>query len=247
MADQSPNGGGADLSALQSQVEKLTSKLQNAEAEIVNYKKSYSWITDPEAVKAKLEDYDNLRKQSTGGDKTKIDQIISEKEKEIEGRFSKKLTEFENANQQISKELKTLRVTNVAMQEAAKIFNADGLPLLQAVIEQTTDFVDGKVVVMKDGKPAASEKDPRQPMGLPEYMEILAKQYPSLAKSQIVSGGKPSGTNMGTGHAVSASDFLKLPKAEQFKIMAAFPQTPDGQKQRAAYAKEISQAIAGAI
>ena len=80
--------GSADTSQLQAQLDALTTKLHRTEAELVDNKKKFGWISDPEAVKAKLEDYENLRKDATGGDKVKIDKLIADSTKEIEGRFS---------------------------------------------------------------------------------------------------------------------------------------------------------------
>jgi len=201
----------ADVSALQAENEKLKSRAQNLEAENVNYKKQYSWITDPESARAKLEDYENMKKDATGGDKVKIDKLIEEAKIEVKGLFSNKLGEYEKENGTLKTELKTLRVTNVAMQEAAKYFNADGLPLLQKEIESTTDFIDGKVVILENGKPRISLKDPRNAMEMAEYMEVLAKMYPSLAKSQSVAGGQLPGQQISAvGEKMTPQEFAKM-------------------------------------
>lgn len=216
MANESTTTSGSDTSTLQAQLDALTTKLHRTEAELVDSKKRFGWITDPDAVKAKLEDYENLRKDATGGDKAKIDQLIADKSKELEGRFSGKLTEYETENSTLKKELKSLRVTNVAMQEAAKHFNADGLPLLQHLIEQNTDFIDGQIVVIENGKPAVSKRDPRKQMDLAEYMESLAAAYPSLAKATVVSGGKPTGTiSKGGGTRLSPQQYAQLSGPDQ--------------------------------
>lgn len=216
MAENNGATGAGDTATLQAQIDSLTAKYHRAEAELVDTKKKFGWITDPEAVKAKLEDYENLRKDATGGDKAKIDKLIADSTKEIEGRFSGKLTEYETENGTLKKELKSLRVTNVAMQEAAKHFNADGLPLLQHIIEQNTDFVDGQIVVLEGGKPAVSKRDPRKQMDLAEYMEGLAASYPSLAKATVVSGGKPTGTiSKGSGMRLSPQQFAQLGANDQ--------------------------------
>lgn len=229
MAENNTTTSGGDTSHLQAQLDALTTKLHRTEAELVDNKKKFGWITDPEAVKAKLEDYENLRKDATGGDKVKIDQLIAEKSKELEGRFSGKLTEFETENQTLKKELKSLRVTNVAMQEAAKHFNADGLPLLQHIIEQNTDYVDGQIVVLDNGKPAVSKRDPRKQMDLAEYMEGLAVAYPSLAKATIVSGGKPTGNMAKSGGAkLSIQQYAQLNANDQ----QAYVRGLDAQEQK---------------
>lgn len=213
-------GNQPDAAALQVEVQKLKDQKQALEAENVNFKKTYGWIKDPEAARANLEAYEQLRKEGTGGDPKKIEALIADKEKELKGVFGGKITELEGQVVASQKELKTLRVTNVAMQEAAKHFNADGLPLLQQVIDATTDWVDGKVVVMEGGKPRVSAKDPRQNMELPEYMGILAAQYPSLAKSEATSGGKPNGTAMKTtAGSISKTQYLAMSEKDRVDFL----------------------------
>lgn len=204
---------------------------QNLQGKVADFEKRWNWTKDhdPEAIRAKLEDYENMRKQSVGGDKSAIDQLIADKEKEIDARYARKFGEYESENSNLKKEVKNLRVTSVAMQEAAKFFNPDGLPLLKPLIESQTDFIEGKIVVLEQGKPKPSQKDPRNLMDVGEWMEILTKDYPSIAKSSSVGGGKPSGTPVsGAGNVLSVAEYTKLSGVDQRNYLKGL--SPDQQK-----------------
>lgn len=226
MTDKTP-----DNSSLESELTRQKEINQNLQARLTDFEKRWGWTKDhdPEGIKAKIEDYDNLRKSATGGDKDAIDKLVSDKEKEIEGRYSRKFSEFESENTNLKREVKNLRVTSVAMQEAAKFFNADGLPLLKPMIESNTDFVDGKIVVIDNGKPRASIKDPRNPMDLSEFMELLTKDYPSIAKSNSVGAGKPNGTKInGSSSVLSVGEYSKLNGMDQRNYLKGL--SPEQQK-----------------
>jgi len=220
-----------DVATLQTELARLKEINQNLQGKVADFDKRWNWTKDhdPEAIRAKLEDYDNLRKQSTGGDKDAINKLISEKEKEIDSRYSKKFGEYQSENEQLKREVKNLRVTSVAMQEAAKFFNADGLPLLKPLIESQTDWVDGKIVVTDGSKPRTSLKDPRNQMEVGEWLEQLTKDYPSIAKSNSVGGGKPNGTTVtGSGSVLSVSEYSKLSGTDQRNYLKGL--SPDQQK-----------------
>lgn len=223
MADKDTATGGADTATLQAQVDKLTNQLQTWQAKATDYEKRYAGI-DPDAVKAKLEDYELMRKEGAVGDKGKIEKLIADKTAEVENRFKSHLTERDTKISTYEKELKTLRVTNTAMQEAAKKFNADQLPLLQREIDSATDFIDGKIVIIENGKPAYSKKNPSVLMDLPEYMEQLAAKYPSSAKSQVVSGGQTSGTTYANGSTrLNLAEYMRLTPTEQQTYIKSLP------------------------
>jgi len=226
MTDQKP-----DVAAIEAELNRQKEVNQNLQGRLTDFEKKWGWTKDhdPEGIRAKLEDYDNLRKSATGGDKAAIDQLVAEKEKEIETRYSRKFGEYESENTNLKREVKNLRVTSVAMQEAAKFFNADGLPLLKPMIEANTDFIDGKIVVLENGKPRASIKDPRNAMDVGEWMETLTKDYPSIAKSNTVGAGKPNGTKIhGTGATLSVGEYSRLSASDQRSYLKGL--APDQQR-----------------
>jgi hypothetical protein len=223
MSDQTkePNQqtSAADLAA---EVERLKQQNYNLQGKVADFDKKWAWAKDqdPEQIKTRLTDYEKMRTQNTGGDANAINALIQEKEAEIQNRFSRKLTEIETENGNLKGEVKNLRVTSVAMQEAAKFFNADGLPLLKPIIESQTDFIDGKIVVLENGKPRVSGKDPRNQMDVAEWLELLTKDYPSIAKSSVVGGAQQPGQRVtGSGTTLSANEYKKLGAMDQQKYM----------------------------
>lgn len=214
-----------DVAALQAEVTKLRDQKQNLEAENTNFKKTYGWIKDPEKVKADLQAFEQMQRENAGGDPKKIQEIVERETAKVRDQFGSKLTESEALIAGQAKELKALRVTNVAMQEAANHFNPDQLPLLKHEIEANTDWVDGKVIVVENGKARMSVKDPRNAMELKEYMEILANKYPSSAKSQATSGGKPSGTTYSSGSTrLSKEQYLSLTEGDRVAYLNSLPE-----------------------
>jgi hypothetical protein len=229
MTDQTkqpePTTNAADLAA---EVERLKQQNYNLQGKVADFDKKWGWAKDqdPEHVKTRLTDYEKIRTQSTGGDANAINALLQEKEAEIQNRFSRKLTEIESENNSLKGQVKNLRVTSVAMQEAAKFFNADGLPLLKPLIESQTDFVDGKIVVMDNGKPRISNKDPRNQMDVGEWMELLTKDYPSIAKSTVIGGAQQPGQRVtGNGTTLSANEYKKLSAMDQQKYMRSLQPT----------------------
>lgn len=148
-----------------------------------------------------------------GGDKERQD-FEQHVTKEVEGRFSKKLTEAEKRAQELESKVKRFEVITPAIQEAAKIFNEDALELIQGKIELHLDSdSEGIFVKGADGKPIPSEEDPRSKrMGLSEFLNSLAKKYPSVVKSQAVAGGKQPGTK---GSFVNGSEIKSMKDLER--------------------------------
>jgi hypothetical protein len=213
---------------LASEVERLKQQNYNLQGKLADHDKKWGWAKDqdPDQIKGRLSDYEKMRTQSAGGDTNAINALIAEKEAEIQNRFSRKLTELETESANLKGEVKNLRVTSVAMQEAARFFNADGLPLLKPLIESQTDFVDGKIVVLENGKPRVSNKDPRNQMDVAEWLEILTKDYPSIAKSSVVGGAQPTGQRMsGSGTTLTANEYRNLSALDQQKYMRSLQPT----------------------
>lgn len=172
---------------------KVVEKARNEEARAVHFEKTYKGI-DPEAVKAEREELAILRRESVGNDPKKLEAYEQKVKKELDDRYSAKLGEYENEIKNTRGELKELRVTNHAMTKAASIFNDDALELIQDRVRADCDWQDGQIVVKGgDGKPLPSKKNPRENMGVDEYLETLATKYPSTAKATAIAGGKGGG------------------------------------------------------
>jgi hypothetical protein len=189
MADSENTGTDEGLK----EVERLKTQLQNWQAKATDYERRFAGI-DPDRVKADRQALEQLQMETAKGDDKKIDELLKTKEKDLTDRFSGKLTEYEQKLLESQSELKKLRVTNVAMGEAASIFNSDALELIQSRVEADCDYQEGEIVIKgADGKPLASKIDPRKNMGVKEYLTTLAEKYPSCAKAQTTSGGKSEG------------------------------------------------------
>lgn len=177
---------------------KAISQMQNWQAKATDYEKRYSGI-DPDAVKAKLEDYELLRKERATGNPQEIDKLIKARELEAEMRvkkdYAKKLEELEGMTSKQASELKQLRVTSVVMKEAAEIFHPSALELIESVVTRDCDWSEEGIFVKgEDGKPKTSTQDPRRTMDVKEYLSTLAQKYEACAKPTAIPGGKQSGS-----------------------------------------------------
>lgn len=145
---------------------------------------------DPQKYKETLTKLDELERKGAIGSEDKINELLAKKEKEIDERYSKRLKELEDLSNGQALELKRERVTKSVLSEAAKLFNADALKLLEPLIEKDGDFENGQIVFRKDGKIRYSLKNPNQPLSKEEYLGELVEQYPSAAKATVGAGTK---------------------------------------------------------
>lgn len=227
MAENSGEGKGENSSTTKpaevvtrAEYESVLEKARRLEAENVDYSKRFKGI-DPDRVRANQEELDILRRESTGGDPKKIEGLIAQKENELKQTFGKTIDELKGTVGSLTSELKGLRVTNVAVQKAAEIFRADGIPLLRREIEDNCEW-DGQAIVVKgaDGKPRMSNKDPRQNMSLDEYLGELAEKYPSIAKPRSKSGAMDAGeTASSSSHGeITPQKYLQMTAAERARL-----------------------------
>ena len=144
---------------------------------------------DLDAYKAMKEELDLLKRESAKGKPDEIEKLVGEKEKEIDKRYRKKLDEYEKEKDDTIKELNRLRVINPTMLKAAEYFNSKELSLIQMLVERDLSWDNGRVIVKDEsGKPKASIKNPREDMGIDEYLEELTELYPNCAKPRQTSG-----------------------------------------------------------
>jgi len=149
---------------------------------------------DLEALRAKAEEADQLRKDVATKDGSKVEELISKVKTEESARYSKKIDELEQEVQSKSTLVQKLQVVQPAMLEAAKRFTSNELDLVQSLIERDLVLNEGEIRVKdKDGKVRASTKDPRNLMGVSEYFEELATKYPNIAISADKAGTMTGG------------------------------------------------------
>lgn len=192
---------------------------------------------DVEEYRAIKEEVSSLRKENAGADPKKIEEVIAKEraalEKDFNNRFGKKYEELESGLKSRDAELSKLRVINPAMLKAAEHFNSTELTLIQMLVEKDLTYSEGSILVKgTDGKPKSSIKDPRNVMGLDEYFETLATQYPGCAKAKSVGGSKTSGAvssaaNSSNGgisvdkyKSMTPQERLSIPIAERGKLAA---------------------------
>lgn len=203
-----------DKTYSQKDIEAERAHAQHFKTELDELKTRFKDV-DPDKYKSTLTRLDELERKGAVGDENKINELIANKEKELEGRYEKRLKELEDLSTNQSLELKRERVTKGVLSEAAKLFNADALKLLEPIIEKDGDLENGQIVFKKDGKIRYSPKSPNQPLSAEEYLQELVNEYPSAAKPTMGAGAK-SGTEKlsgasSSGKILSWSEIKALP------------------------------------
>lgn len=169
------------------------------------------------------------KQATTSGDPKIIEARIAEKEKEIETRFSGKLTETEQRAVNAEKELKQIRVVSAGWTDALKVgFLPGAEELVKVVIEQHCDFVDGKRVVKgPDGKPMYSKTNPRELMQPEEFLRAYGADKPFLMKATTEGGADKGEVTGGSKRPVDLSSLRGLsPEA----IQKHFENNPEASK-----------------
>lgn len=200
---------------------KLKEQNDRLYAENIHNKKlleNYSKLGNPDDIRGRLEDYEGLRK-TTAKTPEEIDRIIADKEKEFERRFGDKYSQFEQENQTLKSTIQQYEVVLPTMQKAASLFVDTSLELVEMLVRKDLISADGKIFVKdKDGKPLPSQKDPRQNMGVDEYLESIAAKHPSIAKARTIGTGKPEGNTSAasgfTGNLPTSAELFAMSAAE---------------------------------
>lgn len=209
--------------------DKVTEKYHRAEAKLVDLEKRLEGFTkiagDPAEILGKLEDYELLKRKKAEGSPDDLKAWQEEKEREIaaalEKRYSAKFDEMTKKLTDGEAELNRLRVVNPTMLKAAELFNAKELPLVQMLVERDCGWQDGQVVVKgPDGKPMYSAKNPKEFMGMEEYLQSRAELYPGLAKAQSSPGGREGGDKMNGNGAgkITVAEFKGMTAQERAKL-----------------------------
>lgn len=224
MADANPQGSTEVKTVPVEEFEKMRSRAQNFEAKVTDFEKRYSGI-DPEAFKAMKEDYELMRKEKAGKSPEDLDKLIKDKESEFEKRYGKKFEEMDGMLKQQSSELKRLKVTNVVMKEAADVFHASALELIESVVNKDCDWSDDGIVIKDEqGKARMSSTDPRKPMDVKEYIGSLASKYEACAKATALPGAKQPGQKVNPqslNGIKTLSDLSKLSNREQKEVLSS--------------------------
>lgn len=172
-------------------------KFHRVQAQVVDLEKKLEQFKDidPVAFKAIKEDYELMRKQQTGGDPKKIDELVAAKENEIRSTVQKALDALKQENEGYKGKLKELQVTDSVFSKAAAKFNADCHEDVKAYIRKYGDVSDDGTVIFKDdkGAPRYAPGSTTKLMDATEFVGWLAEQKPSWAVPDGKAGAKTAG------------------------------------------------------
>ena len=128
------------------------------------------------------------QKEATG-DPKKIEELLKKTETEVAERFKNKLLETEDKLNKTASELKSLRVTEVALQKASSIFIPESLDWVKRAVNDSCDYVDGNIIVKgQDGKAVYSKENPASLMGLDEFLKDFANKNTYMVANKQLSG-----------------------------------------------------------
>lgn len=216
-------GKTAEPTITKADYDKAVERAQKFEAKVADFEKRFSGV-DPEAFKAYREEVEILRRESVKGDPKKLEEYEAKIKTELDKRYSGKLGEYESENSKLKQELKNERVISKAVTAAAGRFNSDANDWITHLAQTSLDYEEGKIVVRgEDGKPRPSKVNPRDNMGLEEWLDEVAEKYPSFAKPTGKGGAKEAGQKSGAGSSgeVDAARYLKMSNQERAQLPPA--------------------------
>ena len=202
----------------------VQTKYDRTYAELVDVKKRVEALTslgDPEAIKAKLSDYDNMRKSAATTNKDDLEKLIKDKEAEIHQAWKPKIEERDSKIESLTKTVRRYTILDPAKTLVSQMFTDDAQDLLITHIEGVAD-TDGEAVFVKgsDGKPMRSKIDPSQPMGLKEYLEGVAAAKPGLAKAKGTGGAHAGNTTTAGAGGITAEQYANMDQDQRRKLPA---------------------------
>lgn len=212
------DGKGAPQSIAKEEYDALQEKLDNAISQVNHFNKMFKGI-DPEEFHAMKAIIRNQQEEAAkGGDPKALDEYKESLDKE----YGAKITERDSHIEKLSKEVKELRVTGVAMQKAALVIRPDSLDLVKGMIDSELDYVDGEIVVKgPDGKPRKSAETPTKLMTIDEYLAGIAAKFPAIALPKGKSGAEDQGDKGSAGRAAEAR-FEQYKKASREEKLSNF-------------------------
>lgn len=189
MPQEDENKQGEEQQTTSSSAVDWESRAKNFEAKLTDMEKRFDAVKDidPERYIAQREEIENLRKELSTKDPDRREELLQqskqELEQEIHGRYEGKLNEATTKISTLERDLRKYRITNPLKDAAAKLVQPDSLPLVEMLAERELDIDDSGQVFVKgeDGKPVPSKENPRDNMGITEYLKTrIAEQYPSI-------------------------------------------------------------------
>lgn len=204
--------------------EKAQARAHKFEAMVADYEKRFKGV-DIDALRAKAEEADILRRQAAVGDEKKIDELIAQKEAEIRKGIQSKLEEYESRVSSLSARNKELEVVDKVFAQAADKFNSDCHEDVKARIRSSCDLSEDGQIYIKgdDGKPVYSKAKPSEKMSVNEFIDLLVEQKPSWAKAKVSPGAKAPMFKTGNatnGATIDLDAYSKMTLADKMKLPA---------------------------
>lgn len=180
-------------------------KNQKLFAELTDIKKKYETFAntykeiDPDEYKGLKAKNEELERKAAEKDPAKM-------EEHVEKKLSKHRTEWEQKEKtlterlaQLEKENYSLAVTDKVITEIGGMFNSDAHKFIKMEISARCAKDEDGAIVVKDAQGDVIYKGSR-PMNIKEFGEMLADEFPSLAKATGTSGGKDATPGQKTGN-----------------------------------------------
>lgn len=171
--------------------EKVIERARTLEASYVDAQKKLELFKgiDPNEFYALKDVVKTFEQKEATGDPKKIEELLKKTETEVAERFKNKLQEESEKANKLANELKSLRVTEVALQKASSIFIPESLDWVKRAVNDSCDYVDGAIVVKgQDGKPLYSKENPANLMGLDEFLKDFASKNTYMVANKQLSG-----------------------------------------------------------
>ena len=202
---------------------KVQARAQKFEALATDYEKKFKGV-DIEALRAKAEEADILRKEAAVGDSKKIDELIAKKDSEIRKSVEKELLELREGVKTRDARIKEFTVVEKAFGFARDMFNDDCHDDVKTRIRQACDLdEDGSLIVKdKDGKVRYSNAKPSQKLSIDEYLEEIVSERPSWGRAKMTAGGRSLGirplNQNGVETGVSLDRYVRMTPQERMSL-----------------------------
>lgn len=178
----------ADFNKEREKNQKLFGELTTVKKEFEKFTSMYKDIDPDEykGLKAKLEE---AERKAAEKDPVKMEELVEKKLNKHRAEWETKEKTLTERLQQLEKENYDYAVTDKVMTEIGGMFNTDMHKFIKIEIKARAVKDDDGTVVFKDAQGDVIYKGSR-PMNAKEFGELLAEEFPTMAKATGTSGGK---------------------------------------------------------
>jgi hypothetical protein len=191
------SGNDDEVKLTPQEVKKEIEKRQKLQGELTDLKKKYDTFSsmykdiDPDEARELKKKLEEAERKAAEKDPAKMEEVWSRKLQKQQGDWESEKTTLKSQLEKLQRENKTLTVTDKVMTEIGGLFNSDAHKFIKMEIESRCDRDEDGNIFVKD-----ENGDPWYKAGKPgtikDLGELLADQYPSLAKATGTPGGKDS-------------------------------------------------------